>query len=77
MSRPRAPDLIKEWKLGVPATLAGRIEYVLHDRLTNKPIYGARNRLVAALLEYWLATQSGTPEDSRPHIPSLDELRLS
>ena len=71
---PRNPnaDLLKPWKIAMPATLAGRIEYALLDRITGKPKYGARNALIAALLERWLAEQVG---NDIPHVPSLEELR--
>jgi hypothetical protein len=45
------------------------------DRITGKPIYGARNKLISALLTRWLAEQAGAPEI--PTVPSLEELRLS
>lgn len=76
MPRPFNPDLIRPWKISMPATLAGRIEFALLSRITNKPIYGARNKLIAALLERWLAEQGDRPPDSLPHVPSLEELRM-
>ena len=73
MPRPFNPDLIRPWKITIPATLAGRVEFALMDRITNKPIYGARNKLISALLTRWLAEQGGDPA---PPVPSLEELRL-
>jgi hypothetical protein len=75
MARPFNDDLNRPWKLVLPATLAGRIEYVLTDPLTKKPIYGSRNTLVEALLEYWLARESGMPADRLPSIPTIEQLR--
>jgi hypothetical protein len=73
MARPFNDDLNRAWKLLLPATLAGRIEYALTDPLTKRPIYGSRNTLVEALLEYWLARESGAAQ--LPHVPTLAELR--
>lgn len=67
-------DLSKDWKISLPATLAGRIEYALMDSITHKPVYGARNRLIAALLDKWLWEQRGDATRPPPSVPSLDEL---
>jgi hypothetical protein len=75
MGRPVNDDLNKPWKLLMPATLAGRVEYILIDPIHSKPIYGARNKLVGALLEWWVARESGTPPEHLPHVPSVAELR--
>jgi hypothetical protein len=75
MARPVNDDLNKPWKLNMPATLAGRMEYILRDPIHNKPLYGKRKDLVIALLEWWIARESGTPHDRLPHIPSIAELR--
>jgi hypothetical protein len=75
MPRPFNEDLSIPWKINLPATLAGRVEYALLDPVHNKPIYASRNRLIVSLLEYWLAKQSGTPQAQLPHIPSILELR--
>lgn len=48
-------DLSKDWKIVLPATLAGSIEFELLDAGTGKPRYGERSRLIAALLTEWLA----------------------
>jgi len=56
----------------MPATLAGAIEWKLMDPIHRKPIYGARQRLLTSLLEFWLAREHGQP---LPEIPTLDELR--
>lgn len=59
----------------MPATLAGKVEYVLLDPVHQKPIYGARNKLITALLENWLAREQGVPLDQLPHVPTVLELR--
>lgn len=69
-------DLRKDWKVSIPATLAGRVEFALHDRITQQTKYGARNRLLSALLSRWLAEQSGTPPDRLPPVPSIEELMV-
>lgn len=73
MGRPFNADLTKPWKLHLPATLAGKVEYKLFDPLLRHPRYGARSRLLVALLEYWLAREEGRP---LPEIPHADELRV-
>lgn len=77
MPRRRNPDFMKDWKIPISATLAGRMEYVLTDNITKRPIYGARTRLLSALLERWLEEQKGTPHSELPHVPSLAELRMN
>ncbi len=54
---PRAcnPDLMKDWKIPLPATLAGSVEFELMDPITKKPRYGERSKLVGYLLAQWLA----------------------
>lgn len=68
MSRKPSPDLMKDWKIPLPATLAGAVEFHLLDAVTGKPRYGERSRLVAALLADWLAEKAGRliPIDSPP-----------
>lgn len=75
MARPLNDDLNKPWKIVLPATLAGRIEYIFIDPIHQKPIYGARNKLITALLEWYIARESGTPPERLPHVPSITELR--
>lgn len=59
----------------MPATLAGRVEFMLLDPLTGKTKYGARNTLVVKLLERWLAEQQVPIADPLPSVPTLEELR--
>lgn len=75
MGRPFNADLSTPWKINMPATLAGKVEYLLLDPVHGKPIYASRNRLIVSLLEYWLAREQGLPEDQRPPIPDVLELR--
>ena len=65
MSRPYNPDLTKNWKISLPATLAGTVEFYLFDRLHGKPLYGSRAKLIATLLERWVEEQkaAGGPSD--------------
>jgi len=56
----------------MPATLAGKIEYMLLDPVHGKPRYGARNKLIVALLSDWLSQQEGT--GPKP-IPALSDLQ--
>lgn len=75
MSRPYNPDLSLPWKINLPATLAGRVELALLDPIHQKPIYGSRNKLIAALLEHWLAREAGHPDTQLPTVPTILELR--
>lgn len=71
MSRPPNPDLSIAWKIHLPATTAGKTEFMLLDPIHNKPKYGARNKLIAALLERWIAEQERRPV---PDVPTQTEL---
>lgn len=68
----QSDDLQIPWKLNISATVAGKIEFMLTDPITKKPIYGSRIKLTEALFEYWLAREEGRP---LPPIPTLEELR--
>lgn len=57
MPRPANPDLSKDWKIVLPAHLAGAVEFELLDPITKKPRYGERSRLIGHLLSEWLATR--------------------
>jgi metal-responsive CopG/Arc/MetJ family transcriptional regulator len=70
--RPRVPYLRVDFKVSLPAALAAEIDLMFSDPITNRPKYGARAKLIQALLEDWLAGQRG---ESKRHIPSLEELR--
>lgn len=73
MGRPSNPDLTLPWKINMPATLAGKVEYLLWDPIHNKPRYGARNKLIVALLESWLSEQE---TGRKTAVPSLKELQI-
>lgn len=75
MGRPVNDDLIKPWKISLPATLAGRLEFMLRDPIHNKPIYGARAILIEKLFEWWIARENGTNPDFLPEVPTLLQLR--
>ena len=57
MPRRFSPDLRRDWKIPLPATLAGAVEFELLDPLTKKPRYGERSKLIAQLLSDWLSTR--------------------
>ena len=71
----RRHELLRDWKIPVPATTAGKIEMVLGDPITGVPKYGARTKLIASLLEHWLDTVAGKPLAERSPLPSVEELR--
>jgi hypothetical protein len=64
--RPFNPDLTKNWKISLPATLAGTVEFYLFDPLHKKPLYGSRGKLIASLLEQWVIDQTRDTCDPRP-----------
>jgi hypothetical protein len=70
--RPHAQTLRADWKLSIDAPLAARVELMLQDPLNQTPIYGARAKLVTALLEFWIAVETNAP---RPPLPTVEELR--
>lgn len=72
--KPRKPYIRADWKLSLPAALAGEVDLMLEDPLTRKPRYGARARLIEAMLRRWIAEQRGEPLDTLP-IPTILELR--
>lgn len=72
MARPVNDDLIKQWKITLPATTAGTVEHLLFDTVHGKPKYSARANLVGALLDWWIARETGR---SLPPIPTAQELQ--
>jgi hypothetical protein len=66
MPRHTEPDLRKDWKISLPATLAGSVEFELMDPTTKKPRYAERSRLIAALLADWLSKRGKTVEVDMP-----------
>lgn len=73
MPRHTSPDLRKDWKISIPATLAGAIEFQLYDPITGKPRYAERSRLITHLLNVWLAERTGdSPFDLGDLAPSPD-----
>jgi hypothetical protein len=73
MSRPLNPDLTKHWKISLPATLAGIVEFYLFDPLHGKPIYGSRGKLIATLLENWVREQKELAALSPSIAPEVTE----
>jgi hypothetical protein len=66
VSRPFNPDLTKNWKISLPATLAGTVEFYLFDPLHKKPIYGSRAKLITSLLESWVEEQKRIGAQENP-----------
>jgi len=58
--------LRKDWKISLPSTLAGAVEYELMDPLTGKPRYSERSRLIGALLADWLSKRGREVEFDAP-----------
>jgi hypothetical protein len=55
MPRSANPDLMIDWKVPLPATLAGSVEHELMNPITGKPRYGERSKLISYLLADWLS----------------------
>lgn len=72
MPRPTNPDLMIDWKIPLPASLAGAVEHELMNPLTGKPRYGARSRLAAYLFSEWLA---GRGRKIEVDLPDQDLLK--
>lgn len=68
MPRKMNPDLSIDWKIVLPAALAGAVEHELMDPITRKPRYGERSRLATQLFANWLAERTGRvlPVDMPP-----------
>lgn len=66
MARPCNPDLTKQWKVSLPATLAGTVEFYLFDLIHNKPIYGSRSKLITDLLSGWVEQQAALARAQDP-----------
>lgn len=80
MPRAPNPDLLTAWKLHVPSTLAGQVEFLLHDGIFNKPKYGARAQLIEGLLAWWIAREknirNGRPPDTGlPEVPTALDIQ--
>lgn len=67
MARPLNPDLTKYWKICLPATLAGTVEFYLFDPLHKKPRYGSRAKLITELLEAWVKEQQTLGAAAQPN----------
>lgn len=71
MPRPVNPDLTIDWKVCLPATLAGSVEHELMDTITGKPRYAARSKLIAYLLAGWLRERGRKIEVDPPDADLL------
>jgi hypothetical protein len=66
MPRKCNPDLTIDWKVVLPAHLAGAVEHELMGP-GGRPRYGERSRLIGQLLAVWLAGRGRhVPVDSPP-----------
>lgn len=74
MSRPYNPVLTKYWKIGLPADLAGAVEFYLFDTIHKKPKYGSRAELLKGLLEGWVAEQKRLALSAQPNPQNIDNL---
>lgn len=74
MARPRNAHLRATMKLSLPAPTVARLDLLFEDPLTGRPKYGARSKLIDALLWRYFADLEGAPP---PPMPTLAELRAS
>lgn len=51
----------EKWIVIVPTAVAAPVELRLLDPLYNKPVYGARAKLITTLLQKWLAGEVDIP----------------
>lgn len=72
MPRGTHEDLVRQWKINLAATTAGKVEHLTFDTIHGKPHYGARAFLINRLLECWLARIQNEPEIP---LPTLEEVR--
>lgn len=72
MARALSPNLMKDWKIPLDASLAGAVEFYLMDPTTKKPRYGERSKLVGWLLAEWLQKTHDRKIEVEP--PSADLL---
>lgn len=74
MARPLNPDYTKYWKICLPATLAGTVEFYLFDPLHKKPKYGSRAKLISELLEKWVQEQKDLAAREQPNPQNTEHL---
>jgi hypothetical protein len=79
LPRPRLSEPSVDWKLNIPASVAGLTEHIIFNRTLGKPRYGVRTKLVTALLRAWLREQrariAGEPSpDAFREVPNLEDL---
>jgi hypothetical protein len=74
MARPRLAHLRTTMKLSLPAPTVARLDLLFEDPLTGRPKYGARSKLIDALLRRYYADLEG---EVPPELPTLAELRAS
>ena len=61
MPRPNNPEPSVQLHIWLPRSLAERMDLLLLDPVRNRVRYGARSKLMARLVERWLAERSATP----------------
>ena len=73
--RGRKPLLIPtiDWKCQIPVDIAAKVDLLLLDPSSGRPVFGARSSLVATLLREWLAARVRSPESPQTASP-LDNL---
>lgn len=60
--RPRNDTPTTEWKLHLPVPLVAKIDLLLSDPVTGKPVYGARSKLITELLRAYLSQKGINPD---------------
>lgn len=51
----------EQWVIIVPIDIAAKVGLRLLDPVLNKPVYGARSKLINTMLERWLAGEIDIP----------------
>ena len=66
MPRPHLPVRPIEVAFSLPSDLIAAVEIHLWDPINNRAKYGARSKLVAALLREWLRLRENSPTGREP-----------
>lgn len=53
-----------KYVISVPSTLSAKVELLLFDPVTQKPLYGGRSALITQLLREWVERQVRVQESS-------------
>ena len=64
----RRKGKMERWEVKIPEYLALRIETLMVDPASRKPVYGLRSQLVTELLEAWVSGQEAKLVEKRQEL---------